>query len=47
MLWVQFVLGALGGRGGDTPGYVHTHIIFRRRGKEVDPRSIFCKEFGF
>jgi len=40
-------IGGIGGKGGDTVGYVHTHIIFRKGGKEVDPRSIFCGEFGF
>lgn len=41
-------IGLIGGRGSiDSPNYIHTHVITKRNGKVVDPRSVFCKEFGF
>src|SRR5262249_49790309 len=35
-------IGNIGGPGGDTAGYVHTHLVFFDRGKRVDPRKVFC-----
>jgi RHS repeat-associated protein len=41
-------IGMIGGLGSiDSPNYVHTHVVTKKNGKRVDPRSIFCKEFGF
>ncbi len=38
-------IGLLGGPGGDTKGYVHSHLIFYsnfNKGIRVDPRKVFC-----
>lgn len=33
--------------GGTDPGYRHTHIVFLKDGARTDPRSLYCKEFGY
>jgi hypothetical protein len=40
-------IGNISGPGGRDPGYFHTHAVFFMNGARVDPRTIFCKEFGF
>src|SRR5215204_1603451 len=40
-------IGNIAGIGGDSPGYRHSHLQFEMGGKRVDPRTIFCKEFGY
>lgn len=40
-------IGNLAGIGGDSEGYRHSHLQFEKGGKRVDPRTIFCKEFGY
>ncbi len=41
-------IGNIGGLGSiDSPNYIHTHAVFYMNGARVDPRTIFCKEFGF
>jgi hypothetical protein len=42
-------IGSIGGIGGNGPGYVHSHVEFSntKTGKRVDPRGVFCKQFGF
>jgi RHS repeat-associated protein len=45
------LVGSIAGPGGDAEnGYNHTHINFYSnfaKGTRVDPRKLFCKEFGF
>ena len=36
-------IGNISGPGGDDPGYLHTHVITRINGKEVDPRKVYCQ----
>jgi len=43
-------VGSIAGPGGDSAGYNHTHINFYSnfaRRTRVDPRKLFCGEFGF
>jgi hypothetical protein len=43
-------VGSIAGPGGDGAGYNHTHINFYSNfatRTRVDPRKLFCKEFGF
>jgi hypothetical protein len=40
-------IGNIGGSDSGEPGYLHTHIVFFRNGVTIDPRSEYCKEFGF
>jgi RHS repeat-associated protein len=51
-------IGNIGGPGGESPRYFHTHIYTLtgydpadpdspQEATRVDPRSVFCKEFGF
>lgn len=47
-------IGNIGGPGGNGEDYFHTHIAFYSQyfgdpntGTRIDPRTIFCKEFGF
>jgi RHS repeat-associated protein len=41
-------IGLIGGLGSiDSQNYIHTHVVTKVNGKRADPRSIFCKEFGF
>lgn len=41
-------IGNIGGFGSiESRNYIHTHAVFYMNGARVDPRSIFCKEFGF
>jgi YD repeat-containing protein len=41
-------IGNIGGPDSSTdPGYRHTHIVFFKNGARVDPRSLYCKEFGY
>lgn len=38
-------IGNLGGPGGNTAGYFHSHIVFFsnfKNGTRVDPRKVFC-----
>ena len=35
-------IGNIGGSGGNSPNYMHTHIVFKFKGSRVDPRQIFC-----
>lgn len=37
----------IGGLGGEGFGYNRTHVKVFLNGKLTDPRTIFCKEFGF
>jgi hypothetical protein len=44
------LVGSIAGPGGQGAGYNHTHINFYSnfaRRTRVDPRKLFCKEFGF
>ena len=36
-------IGNIGGLGGDSPGYNHSHIKVYRNSKLTDPRKVFCK----
>jgi hypothetical protein len=36
-------IGNIGGLGGDSPGYNHSHIKVYLNGKLTDPRKVFCK----
>jgi hypothetical protein len=41
----SYRIGNIGGANGETPGYVHTHIVFFSDFKNrvrVDPRKVFC-----
>jgi RHS repeat-associated protein len=41
-------IGLIGGLGSiDSRNYIHTHVVTKFKGARVDPRSVFCKEFGF
>ena len=41
-------IGFIGGLGSiDSKNYIHTHIVTKLNGVRVDPRTVFCKEFGF
>lgn len=41
-------IGNIGGPDSSTdPGYRHTHIVFFKNGARTDPRSLYCKEFGY
>lgn len=41
-------IGLIGGLGSiDSEHYIHTHVVTKFKGVRVDPRSVFCKEFGF
>jgi hypothetical protein len=43
-------VGSIAGIGGASAGYNHTHINFYSnfaKRTRVDPRKLFCKEFGF
>ena len=44
------LVGSIAGPGGASAGYNHTHINFYSNfasRTRVDPRKLFCKEFGF
>ncbi len=44
------LVGSIAGPGGEGAGYNHTHINFYSNfatRTRVDPRKLFCKEFGF
>ena len=41
-------IGLIGGLGSiDSKNYIHTHVVTKLKGVRVDPRGVFCKEFGF
>jgi RHS repeat-associated protein len=41
-------IGNMGGPDSTTdPGYLHTHMVFFKGGARIDPRSLYCKEFGY